>query len=270
MIAYPKIDPVLIDLGSLALPVFGEVGPFQIRWYGLMYVFGFIIAISLVRYQLKMEKFKSFISHEENLNFILILSLVLGGRMGYVLFYKFSYFLDHPFEIFATWHGGMSFHGALIGMLLGGWLFCRKHDLDFLKGADLYIVTTPIGIGLGRIGNFINAELIGRHSNAPWAMIFPGGGPYSRHPSQLYECFLEGICLFCILWKLKNRPLGSGSTLAFFLIFYGIFRFCVEFFREPDSHLGLIISFLSMGQILSTVMILSGAALFYWQNNVEN
>lgn len=242
------------------------MGPLQIRWYGLMYVLGFMASFFLVRFQIKKFDCRKLADHFENLNFILIISLVLGGRLGYVFFYNFSYYLQHPLEIMATWQGGMSFHGALLGVIAGGWLFCRKKGLNFLESADIYVVTIPIGLGLGRIGNFMNGELFGRPSHVPWAMMFPGGGLVPRHPSQLYECLLEGFLLFVILWLLKDcqrsRNWPAGSMLAFFLIFYGVFRSFAELFREPDAHLGYICGYFTRGQLLSGLMILSGLLLF--------
>lgn len=254
---FPSIDPVILSLG-----------PLQVRWYGLMYVLGFTASYLLVQRQIRSFSYRELEAHFENLNIILILSVVLGGRLGYVLFYNFSYYLQHPLEIPATWTGGMSFHGACIGVLLGGWLFVRKKGLDFWKCADLYAVTIPIGLGLGRLGNFINGELYGRISSLPWAMVFPGGGPLPRHPSQLYEMLLEGIFLFLILWSQKGKPWRKqkgwphGSMLCLFLIGYGCFRMVVELFREPDQQIGFLFGFLTMGQLLSGFMILAGILLW--------
>ena len=251
MLQYPQFDPILIG-----------IGPVQIRWYGLMYVLGFTASYLLVRRRLERDaSLAGFATHFENLNFVLILSLVLGGRLGYVLFYNLPYYLSHPGEILATWMGGMSFHGAAIGTALGGALYCRLKGLDFWRGADLYVVTMPIGLGLGRIGNFINAELYGRVTDVPWAMVFPGGGPLPRHPSQLYECLLEGVLLFTLLWRLKDRRWPSGSMLAAFFGFYGLFRILVEFVREPDPQLGFLPGGVTMGQILSGLMITAGVLI---------
>lgn len=253
MLPYPHIDPV----------IFG-IGPFKVRWYGLMYVLGFIASYFLVQRQIRQFGLKKLEEHFENLNFVLILSLILGGRLGYVLIYNLPYYLRHPAEIIATWQGGMSFHGALIGVIIGGVLFCKKNDLNFWRTADIYVVTVPIGLGLGRLGNFINGELFGRVSTVPWAMVFPGGGPLPRHPSQLYEFFLEGVVLLVILWKLKDRPHPTGSILAFFLIFYGIFRSFVELFRQPDPQVGFLLGSFTMGQILSFMMLVTGAVMLLW------
>ncbi len=245
------------------------------RWYGLMYVLGFVASYMLVQYQIKKFNLTKLAEHFENLNLILIICLIAGGRLGYVVFYNLSYYLQHPVEILATWQGGMSFHGALIGLIAGGYIFCRRNALNFWETADVYIVTTPIGLGLGRIGNFINAELFGRVSDVPWAMIFPGGGPLPRHPSQLYEAMLEGVLLFVILWFLKGYTHGAkrwphGAMLSVFLICYGIFRYFVELFREPDTHLGFVLASFTMGQILSGLMILAGCILLAWRWKSDN
>jgi phosphatidylglycerol:prolipoprotein diacylglycerol transferase len=242
-------------------PILIEFGPFRISWYGLMYVFGFLASYILVRYQIKKKDFG--ISREEvdDLYFYLIIGLFVGARLGYVLFYDFPRYLAQPLEIFAVWHGGMSFHGGLIGVVAVGILFCQRKHKSFWKIADLFVVTAPIGLGLGRIGNFINGELYGRITHVPWAMVFPAGGPYPRHPSQLYESALEGWVLFVILWTLKDRNFPPGSLLAIFLILYGIFRFFLEFFRQPDVQLGFVLGPLSLGQIFCLLMIGGGAIL---------
>jgi len=255
MLPFPQIDPAIIS-----------VGPVQIRWYGLMYVLGFMASYWLVQKQIQQRGDSELARHFENLNFTLMLSVILGGRLGYVLFYNLGYYLEHPSEILATWQGGMSFHGAAFGTMLGGFWFCRSRGLDFWRSADIYIVTIPIGLGLGRIGNFINGELFGRETDLPWAMIFPGGGPNPRHPSQLYECLLEGVALFIVLWKAKDRPHANGQLLGLFLVCYGLFRIIVERFREPDPQLGFI-GILTMGQILSIAMIGLGLLIFIVRRN---
>jgi len=255
MLTYPQIDPVIFS-----------IGPLQVRWYGLMYVLGFAASLLLVKHQIKKFGFKELDVHFENLNLVLIVSLVLGGRLGYVLFYNLPYYFSHPAEILATWQGGMSFHGGMLGLIIGSVFFCRKKGLDFWRTADFYTVTIPIGLGLGRIGNFINGELYGRVTDVPWGMVFPGGGPLPRHPSQLYEAFLEGAVLFAVLWLLKEKqspPASwpSGSMMALCMILYGVFRILVEFFREPDAHLGYLALGMTMGQLLSSLMIVAGFIL---------
>jgi phosphatidylglycerol:prolipoprotein diacylglycerol transferase len=254
MLPYPSINPVLI-----------KIGPLQIRWYGLMYLLGFLGAYFLITRQPKARSLGLVGARLQDLIFYLAIGLIVGARLGYVLFYQFSNlgdYIRHPIEIFAIWHGGMSFHGGLLGTLLAGLLFCRRRKLPFWATADCVIVTAPVGLGLGRIGNFINGELFGRPSSVPWAMVFPEGGPLPRHPSQLYEAGLEGLVLFLILWKLKDIDLKPGGLVCSFLAFYGVFRFFLEFFREPDPQIGLILGFLSMGQILCLTMVL--AALGLW------
>jgi len=229
-----------------------------------MYVFGFFASYLLVRYQMKKKDFGVSKLDVENLYFYLILGLIVGARLGYVLFYDLKMYLKDPLEIFAIWHGGMSFHGGLIGVLVVAILFSWKNKKPFWKIVDLFIVTAPIGLGLGRIGNFINGELYGRETNVPWGMIFPNGGPHPRHPSQLYECALEGGVLFIILWFLKDKELPEGGLLALFLSVYGIFRFFVELFRQPDKQLGFILGPFTMGQTLSAFMIIGGILLLVY------
>lgn len=250
MIAFPDIDPVIFRLG-----------PLQIRWYGMMYVLGFLAVWFLVKKQMRERvDLAPLAPHFENLNFTLILSLILGGRLGYVLFYNPTYYLANPLEILATWQGGMSFHGAVLGILFGGYLFSRRNRLNFFGTADVYVVTAPVGLFLGRIGNFINGELFGRPADVPWAMVFPGGGPMLRHPSQLYEAFLEGVVLFVVLWGLRKRQMPQGALTALFFFMYGLMRFLVEYFREPDPQLGFVALGFTMGQLLSAAMVTAGAA----------
>jgi phosphatidylglycerol:prolipoprotein diacylglycerol transferase len=234
-----------------------------------MYVFGFVASYLLVRYRMKKKDFGISKPEIEDLYFCLILGLMIGARLGYVLFYDLKMYLADPLEIFAIWHGGMSFHGGLIGLLIVAILFCRKHKKSFRKIADLIIVTAPIGLGLGRIGNFINGELYGRVTDVPWGMIFPRGGPLPRHPSQLYESILEGWVLFTILWLVKDKKLPDGGLLALFLSLYGLFRFFVEYFREPDAQLGFILGPFTMGQVLCSLMIAGGIGLFLYLKKRE-
>lgn len=258
MLSFPEIDPVIFSLG-----------PLQVRWYGLMYVLGFTASYFLVLKQIRDREDSKLLKHFENINLILILAVIIGGRLGYVLFYNFSYYLKHPLEIVATWNGGMSFHGACIALIAAGFLFCKTKNLDFWKSCDIYVVTIPIGLGLGRLGNFINGELYGRVTDLPWGMVFPDGGSLPRHPSQLYEALLEGIVLFTLLWFSRNRPYEAsknwphGSMLALFLCAYGFFRFIVEYAREPDPQVGYIMGSFTMGQLLSGVMIFSGWLIWF-------
>jgi phosphatidylglycerol---prolipoprotein diacylglyceryl transferase len=267
MIPYPHISPEIL-----------RIGPFAIRWYGLMYAVGFASSFMLVRHQIKKQgqgpkgkgqgkEGKAAAIPEvflESLYTYLVLGLVIGARLGYVLFYDLSVYLKNPLEIFAVWHGGMSFHGGMIGTLVAGYLCCRRHKVDFWTVADLVVVTAPIGLAAGRLGNFINGELYGRVTDVPWAMVFPAGGPLPRHPSQLYEFFLEGVLLFTILWIAKDRKHRPGMMTALILVLYGLFRFIVEFFRQPDAQLGFIAGPFTMGQILSVLTSLGGIALYFF------
>jgi len=250
-----NIDPLLVRLG-----------PLNISWYGLMYVLGFMASYMLVRYQLRQKDFGISRQEVENLYFYLILGLLIGARLGYVVIYDLNKYLKNPFEALAVWRGGMSFHGGLVGLLAVALLFSWKNKKSFWQLADLLVVTAPIGLGLGRIGNFINGELYGRVTQVPWAMIFPQGGFVPRHPSQLYESALEGWALFLILWGIKDRRLSSGSLLALFLFLYGGFRFFLEFFREPDAQLGFVLGPFTMGQVLSFFMLAGGIILFFYRH----
>ena len=249
--SYPLIDPVLL-----------HIGPLEIRWYGLMYLFGFILAYFIVRSELRRKQGPIPVENADDLVFYMILGLLLGGRVGYVLFYNLPAYASAPWEIVAVWHGGMSFHGGLIGMVLAAWLFARRHQVQVLELTDLAALAAPPGLMLGRLGNFINGELFGRVTTVPWGIVFPGGGNLPRHPSQLYESFFEGPVLFAILWVLRRKTRRPGELLCAFLVLYGIFRFTIELFREPDPQLGFIISWLTMGQILCLAMIVSGIGLF--------
>jgi len=252
VIPYPHIDPVIV-----------QIGPLAVRWYGMMYVAGFGLSYLLLLYQVGRRSVAVTRAQIDDLYFYLILGLLVGARLGYVIFYNLPFFLEHPVEIFVLWHGGMSFHGGLIGAFLAGYAGIRRKKIDFWKAADLIIPTAPVGIGLGRLGNFINGELYGKPSDVPWAMIFPEGGPVARHPSQLYEAFLEGLLLFLILWFYKDKKKRDGDVFALFLICYGFFRTFCEFFREPDVQVGYIFGIITMGQILSLSMVCIGLFLKY-------
>jgi phosphatidylglycerol:prolipoprotein diacylglycerol transferase len=230
-----------------------------------MYVLGFAAAYFLILKQSKAQRLGLKGAVLQDLFFYVAIGLIVGARLGYILFYQlssFSDYLQHPLEIIAIWHGGMSFHGGLIGALLAGILFCRRRQLPYWEVADTVTVTAPSALGLGRLGNFINGELFGRATEVPWAMVFPSGGPIPRHPSQLYEAALEGLLLFIILWKLKDREFRPGTLVSVFLVGYGVIRFILEFFRQPDPQIGLLWKFLSMGQVLCLAMIITGFILF--------
>jgi phosphatidylglycerol:prolipoprotein diacylglycerol transferase len=254
MLIHPRIDPVAI-----------AVGPLAVRWYGLMYLVGFGIAFLLARSRIKQGKSGNIsFAVFDDLFFFSVLGVVLGGRLGYVLFYKPGYYFSHPLEILAVWQGGMSFHGGFLGVLLAILYIARKYRFHWLALTDFIAPLIPPALAAGRIGNFINGELWGRVTDVPWGMVFRGAGPLPRHPSQLYQFALEGVLLFVILWlySAKPRPTGAGSGM--FLLGYGGVGFSVEFFREPDDFLGLLAFNLSMGQWLSLPMILAGIAMLAW------
>ena len=244
-------------------PVALEIFSIEIRWYSLAYIMGIIIGWYLAKVfflnkSIK-DKFDDYISY-------VIVGLILGGRFGYILFYNLSYYLDNPLDILKIWHGGMSFHGGLIGIILASIIFAKRNNENAFIYMDIVALVAPIGIFFGRLANFINSELYGTITNVPWAVTFIQVDNFPRHPSQLYEALLEGLCLFLILiyfWKkFSNKP---GIISGLFLIIYSIFRFFVEFYRVPDEQLGYIFLNLSMGQVISLIFILSGAILFYFK-----
>ena len=250
-------------------PVLMHFGPLQVRWYGAMYALSFIIGYYLICYLARKRSAPLDRDGVADLVLYLVAGVLLGGRLGYVLFYNPHYYIHHPVEIVAVWDGGMSFHGGLIGVIIAALLFSRTSGIGFMTLADLVVPVAPLGLLLGRLGNFINGELWGRPSSAAWAMIFPNaplvnGMMVPRHPSQLYEATLEGLVLFTLLWILAQRRYPEGVLLGAFLTFYGLFRCFVEFFREPDRQLGLIRGVISMGQILSIPMILIGVGVILW------
>ncbi|MBI5249883.1 MAG: prolipoprotein diacylglyceryl transferase [Desulfomonile tiedjei] len=260
----PFIDPVLAKLGPVEIPWLGMLGPIEVRWYGLMYLLGFVAAYFVIKSELKRKQGPIPAENADDFLFYLIVGLLLGGRLGYILFYNLPAYLSAPWEVFFIWHGGMSFHGGLVGMIVSGLVFARTRHVDFMELADIGALSSTIGLMLGRIGNFINCELFGRATNLPWGIVFPGGGELPRHPSQLYEAFFEGPVLFGILWWLRVKATRPGELLAAFLVGYGLFRFSIEFLREPDPQLGFILHGLTMGQILCLFMMGAGAALFVY------
>ena len=254
MLIHPQIDPVAI-----------AVGPLAVRWYGLMYLIGFGAAFLLARSRIKQGRSGNIsLAVFDDLFFFSVLGVVLGGRLGYVLFYKPGYYVSHPLEILAVWQGGMAFHGGFLGVLVAMVYIARKYRIHWLAIMDFIAPLVPPALAAGRIGNFINGELWGRTTDVAWGMVFRGAGPLPRHPSQLYQFALEGVLLFVILWLYSARPRPVGAVSAMFLIGYGALRFAVEFFREPDDFLGLLALNLSMGQWLSLPMILAGIAMLAW------
>ena len=251
---HPQFDPVAIHITQ----------NFGIHWYGLMYLLGFLAFLALGRHQIKHKPWFGWTNQMlDDALFYGALGVILGGRIGYVLFYQFGSFIQHPLDIVKIWQGGMSFHGGFLGVLVAMFFFTRKYPQPWLKIMDFVAPLVPIGLGAGRMGNFINGELWGRATNSSYGMIFPQVDHIARHPSQLYEFALEGLVLFSILWifSRKQRPIGAISAL--FLIGYGSFRFLVEFTRQPDDFLGLLQLGLSMGQWLSLPMILLGVWMWF-------
>jgi phosphatidylglycerol:prolipoprotein diacylglycerol transferase len=253
MLIHPQIDPIAFSLGPLA-----------VRWYGLMYLAGFAAGWWLGLRRIKAGMAPITRQQFDDLIFLAVLGVILGGRLGYVLFYKPGYYAAHPLEIFAVWQGGMAFHGGLLGVMAAMWLAARRCKVHFLGLMDFIAPLCPLGLAAGRIGNFINGELYGRVTDVPWGMVFRGAGQAPRHPSQLYQAALEGLALFVLLWWFSSKPRPRGQVCALFLIGYGAFRFIAEFGREPDAFLGLLALGLSMGQWLCIPMIAAGLWLFAW------
>ncbi len=260
-----NIDPVILSIGS-----------FRLQYYGLMYIVAFALTYFLVRYRIKHEeRFEISTDQLNDVMTYMILGLIIGARLGYVVFYNLAYYLKHPLEIFLpfsfsngftfTGISGMSYHGGLIGVVIAGWLCVRKSKLNPWSVIDLFIPAGPLGYTFGRLGNFINGELYGRVTTSPIGMYFPLAQTRQlRHPSQLYEAFFEGIFLFAVLWSMRRLKMPRGAMLALYLIGYGLVRFIIEFFRQPDEHLGFVISSFSMGQVLCAVMIIAGGLLYFY------
>lgn len=263
MLIHPQFNPIALDLSALGLPL-------QIHWYGLTYLVAFGLFLWLAARRVALPWFaKDGWSRDavEELLFFGVLGVVLGGRLGYVLFYKPAYYLNHPLEIFAVWKGGMAFHGGLLGVIVAMAVFAWLRRYRFLQVCDLIAPCVPTGLASGRIGNFINGELWGRAADPslPWAMVFPQSGEdFARHPSQLYQFSLEGLTLFALLWWYGRTERGPGQVGGLFLCGYGLFRFIAEYFREPDSFLGLLALNMSMGQWLCVPMMAAGALLWFW------
>ena len=253
VLVHPQFDPIAFSAGPLA-----------VRWYGLMYLLGFALFAVLGRVRARRLRGAFSAADLDDLLFYGVLGVVLGGRLGYVLFYKAGYYFAHPAEIFMVWHGGMSFHGGFLGVLIAMWLFARRRRRTWLEITDFIAPLVPLGLAAGRLGNFINAELPGRATDVPWAMVFPNVDALPRHPSQLYEFALEGFALFGLLWWFGAKPRPRAALSALFLIGYGVARFLVEYTRQPDDFLGLLAFGMSMGQWLSAPMIVAGAVMLAW------
>ncbi|MBI5016197.1 MAG: prolipoprotein diacylglyceryl transferase [Deltaproteobacteria bacterium] len=248
MIPYPSLDPVAV-----------RIGPLAVRWYGIAYLLGFLSAYGILRREAVRGRLPLDSGGVGDLLSALVAGVLLGGRLGYVLFYNLPYFAEHPLRVVAIWEGGMSFHGALLGVVAAAWLFSRRQSTPLLRLGDALALAVTPGLFFGRLANFVNGELYGRVSDIPWAMVFPGGGPLPRHPSQLYEALLEGPLLGAIVW-LAGVASGyrEGRRTAAFLLGYAALRFLVEFTREPDRQLGFLVGFLTMGQLLSLALFVAG------------
>ena len=265
MLIHPQINPIALQLGPLA-----------VHWYGLTYLAAFGLFMLLGLRRLRHEPFVSITGagawsrrDVEDILFLGVMGVVIGGRLGYCLFYKHGYYLGHPLEIFAIWQGGMSFHGGMLGVVVAEIWFAHSRRKPLLQVADFVAPGVPTGLAAGRVGNFINGELWGRFCDPtlPWGMVFPGSGSnLPRHPSQIYQFLLEGLLLFVVLWLYARKARPPGQVAAAFLVGYGVLRFAAEFFREPDNFLGLLALGMSMGQWLCLPMIAFGIGLWFWAN----
>ena len=282
MIFLHQIDPVAVSLG-----------PLRVHWYGLMYLLGFLLAWWLGRRRIRAGRLPGV--NEDGFGDLLfygLIGVIVGGRLGSVLFYDFNTYLQNPLQVLKVWEGGMSFHGGLIGVLVAAWLWSRRHRRHFFDTMDFLAPLVPPGLGFGRIGNYIGGELWGKYTRGDWGVVFPSGLPepyrsldpvalkaqfdagaldaFARHPSQLYQAFLEGLVLFCVLWWYSAKPRPRYAVSGLFALLYGSFRFLVEFVRMPDAHLGyLAFGWLTMGQILCLPMILAGLLLLFWPRRAE-
>ena len=254
MLVHPQFDPIAF-----------HIGPVAVRWYGLMYLVAFVLVLVLGKIRARSNLLTGWHPRDvDDMLFYGVFGVIVGGRLGYVLFYKPLYYLAHPLEIVQVWTGGMSFHGGFLGVLLALWFFARNRNKRWLDVTDFVAPLVPLGLAAGRLGNFINGELVGRVTDVPWAMVFPQVDMLPRHPSQLYQLALEGVLLFLFLWWYSSRPRPTGAVSGMFLVGYGALRFIAEFAREPDSFLGLLAGGLSMGQWLSLPMIAAGLLMVIW------
>ncbi len=253
MLPYPDINPVGF-----------HIGPLPVHWYGLLEIISFVLGTLWLIRRGRRAEWSWTQEQVMDLEYYLAIGAIAGGRVGYVLWYDLPFYLGHPLQILEVWNGGMSFHGGLIGVILGCWIYGRRQDRATMAILDFVAPAAPIGLGLGRIANFINDQLFGRVSHLPWAIVFPAGGPQPRQPSQIYEFLLEGVLLFLILILYSRKPRPVGAVGALFVLLYGIFRFLVEYTRQPDIQLGFVLGRLDMGQILSLPMIAIGSALLWW------
>lgn len=254
MINYPQINPIAFNIGPLA-----------VHWYGIMYMVAFFGGWMLGTWRAKKPNSGWTVDQVSDLIFYAAIGVIIGGRVGYMLFYDFSNFITHPWIIVQVWQGGMSFHGGLLGVIVALLLYSRKIHKPFFEIADFIVPLVPFGLAAGRLGNFINGELWGRVTNVPWAMVFPNGGPLPRHPSTLYEFSLEGVLLFIIIWTFSAKPRPRAAVSGLFLVCYGVFRFIIEFFRQPDIQLGFVaFGWMSQGQLLSIPLIIAGVMMLVY------
>lgn len=262
MLTYPNISPIAFHIGS-----------FPVHWYGLMYLFGIVVGWALLSFRIR-NSLRGFTPEQlSDIIFYTVLGVIIGGRLGYMLFYNWPDTSQHPWHIFMIWQGGMSFHGGMLGVVVALMIYARKHAKAFADLTDLIAPVVPIGLAAGRIGNFINGELLGRVTDVPWAMVFPNGGDLPRHPSQLYESLLEGVLLFVILWVYSMKPRPRWAVSGLFLLLYGIFRIFIEFFREPDVQVGyLAFGWVTEGQLLSLPMVIAGLIMmtYAYRNKLCN
>lgn len=242
-------------------PIIFSIGPLAVRWYGMMYLLSFVGGYFMMVHVGRLRQYPLNRDAVADLLFYAVIGVVAGGRLGYTLFYHPAHYLNHPQEIFYIWEGGMSFHGGLLGVLFVLSWFAWRRTIPLLQLGDLTVAAVPIGLGLGRIGNYINGELWGRPTDLPWGMVFPGAGPELRHPSQLYEAFFEGLVLLLVIYSLHRLGVRRGVPVAVFLLGYGLARFSLEFFREPDAHLGFLWGGATMGQLLSLPMMVVGGVM---------
>jgi phosphatidylglycerol:prolipoprotein diacylglycerol transferase len=264
ILVHPGFNPIAVQFGPYSLGTF-TLGPFAVRWYGLMYLLAFALVIVLGRIRARRRMLTGWREVDvDDMLYYGVFGVILGGRLGYVLFYKPLYYLAHPLEIVAVWQGGMSFHGGFLGVLIAMWFFAHSRHKRWLDVMDFIAPLVPLGLAAGRLGNFINAELWGRPTDGSWGMVFPNVDSLPRHPSQLYELTLEGLVLFALLWTFSSRQRPMGAVSGLFLIGYGAARFTAEFAREPDAFLGYLAFGLTMGQWLSLPMIIAGVVMMVW------
>lgn len=257
-LVFPSLDPVAVSFGPIA-----------IRWYALAYLAGFLLGWRYCLYLARQNSNGPTAEMYDEFLTWAVVGTIIGGRLGYILFYHADYYFSNPLEMLQVWHGGMSFHGGMMGVICAALIFCRKHKIIFFSFTDILACVTPIGLGLGRLANFVNGELYGRPTDLPWGMIFPRGGDIARHPSQLYEAFLEGLVLFAVLFFMSRRRsirARPGYLSGIFLFGYALFRFLVECLREPDAQLGILVAGLTMGQLLCIPMAMFGLYLILWSD----